>query len=59
MAPTTCNQNCETKPNVLDVSTKLEMLESIKVMSNAYQLAAACKQVCQLQEQLEQTIAAS
>jgi hypothetical protein len=64
MAPTTRNQNRETEPDVSDVSTELETLQSIEVMSatqltDAQQLAAAREQVRQLQEQLEQTIAAS
>lgn len=61
MAPNTRNQirEPEPEPDVWDVSTELETLQSIEVMSDAQQLAAAREQVRQLQEQLTQTIAAS
>ena len=64
MAPTTRNQNRETDTDVSDVSTELETLQSIEVMSttqltDAQQLAAAREQVRQLQEQLDQAVTAS
>jgi hypothetical protein len=64
MAPTTRNQNRETEPDVQDVSTETETLQSIEVMSatqptEAQQLAEAREQVHQLQEQLNQAVAAS
>jgi hypothetical protein len=62
MAPTTRNQNRETESDVWDVSTELETLQSINVMSQlteAQQLAEAREQVRQLQEQLDQAIITS
>ncbi len=53
MAPNTRNHIREPEVDVRDASTETETLQSIEVMSDAQQLAAAREQVRQLQEQLD------